>query len=95
MHEDLSTGRDDVVGSPAQPVTTASWDAKMVLADGGALIRVVTGSLLAEGEDEMKRIWLVVFLLLDGLSLVLFPFIFSLFFFSLSPIFLSFFNETN
>ena len=92
MHEDLSTGRDDVVGIPAQPVTTTSWDVKMVLADGGALIRVVTGSLLAEGEDEMKRIWLVVFFFLTtsfsysslsfflSLLLLLVSFYFSLFF---------------
>ena len=58
MHGDLPTSRFDVAGTIAQPVTTASRDAKLVVDNRGSLMRVITGSLLVEGEDEMKRIWL-------------------------------------
>ena len=58
MHGDLPTSRFDVAGTIAQPVTIASRDAKLVVDNGGSLLSAVTGSLLAEGEDEMKRIWL-------------------------------------
>ena len=54
-------GRFDVAGIVAQPMTTAFRDAKLVVADGGGLIGAITGSLLVEVEDEMKRIWLNAF----------------------------------